>query len=527
VRFLPGLVRCLAGLVGSTPLESNEAHHEAMAPLAHPPASTSTSARDPLPTRDSTLDAVVGGAGPNGLAAAITMARAGRSVRVIEGAAAPGGGARSSEATLPGFVHDTCSAIHPLGRISPFFAGVDLARHGLRWIEPPAAIAHPLDGGRAVLVTRDVETTARLLGRYRDPYRGLVGPLARRFRDLAPDLLAPFHVPLRPRRATALAWFGFHGLQPASWLARRFRDDEARAVLAGAAAHSLLRLDEPVSGAAALLLLGSAHADGWPFPVGGAGRISDALVAEARSLGVEIETGREVRGLADLPASRIALLDTGPRALAEIAGNRLPAGYRRKLRGYRYGPGVFKLDIAIEGSIPWQNETVALAGTVHLGGTFEEIAASEAAANAGRHHPRPLVLLAQQSLFDRTRAPEGRNAIWAYCHVPKGSTMDVSGVILAQIERFAPGFRERILATRSTTPADLEAYNPNNVGGDMSGGRIDIRQLFARPVARFDPYTTPDPRLFLCSSSTPPGGGVHGMCGWHAAHSALRRLDGS
>jgi phytoene dehydrogenase-like protein len=475
--------------------------------------------------RYSTLDAVVVGAGPNGLAAAITMARAGRSVQVLERAAAPGGGARSSEATLPGFVHDTCSAIHPLGRLSPFFADLDLARHGLRWVEPPAAIAHPLDGGRAVLVTRDIDQTAVLLGRDGDAYRQLLGPMARRFRDLAPDLLAPFHVPLQPRRAATLAWFGFHGLQPATWLARRFRDDAARAVLAGAAAHSLLRLDEPVSGAAALLLLGSAHADGWPFPEGGAGRISDALVTEVRSLGVEIATGRDVQGLADLPASRVALFDTGPRALADVAGNRLPAGYRRKLRGYRYGPAVFKLDIAIDGAVPWQNETVALAGTVHLGGSFEEIAASEAAANAGRHHPRPFVLLAQQSLFDRTRAPVGRNAIWAYCHVPNGSSTDMSDAILRQIERFAPGFRERILAMRATGPADLEAHNPNNVGGDMSGGRIDLRQLFTRPVARLDPYSTPDPRLFLCSSSTPPGGGVHGMCGWHAAHSALRRLD--
>ena len=477
--------------------------------------------------RDSTLDAVVVGAGPNGLAAAITLARAGRSVRILERAAEPGGGARSSEATLPGFVHDICSAVHPFGRTSPFFAATDLGRPGLRWVEPPAAVAHPLDGGRAVLVTRDLEATARQLGRDADAYRGLFGPLVGHFGELARDILAPFHVPLRPRRALRLARFGLQAVQPATWLTRRFRDDPARAVFAGAAAHALLRLDEPVSGAAGLVLLGAAHHDGWPFPEGGAGRITDGLVAEAMSLDVEIATNRPVETLADLPASRVAVFDTGPRTLADVAGNRLPSGYRRRLRGFRYGASVFKVDIAVDGPIPWQNEIVAQAGTVHLGGTFEEIATSEADANAGRLNPRPFVLLAQQSLFDSTRAPAGKHAIWAYCHVPHGSNADRTDAIVGQIERFAPGFRDRILAIKATSAADLEAYNPNNVGGDMSGGRIDIRQLFTRPVARLDPYSTPDPRLFLGSSSTPPGGGVHGMCGWHAAHSALRRLDAS
>jgi phytoene dehydrogenase-like protein len=472
-------------------------------------------------------DAVVVGAGPNGLAAAITLARAGRAVRVLERAAQPGGGARSGEATLPGFVHDTCSAVHPFGRLSPFFKSTELGRHGLRWVEPPAAVAHPLDGGHAVLVTRDVETTARTLGRDCDAYRRLFGPLVRSFDDLTPEVLAPFHVPLRPRRALRLARFGLHALQPATLLARRFHDRPARALLAGAAAHSLLRLDEVVSGAAALLMLGSAHADGWPFPEGGAGRITDALVAEAAELGVEVVTDAPVATIDDLPASRVALFDTGPRAIADVAAGRLPERYARRLRGYRYGPAVWKLDLALDGPIPWQNESVALAGTVHLGGTFEEIAASEAAATAGRPNLRPFVLLAQQSLFDPTRSPAGKHAVWAYCHVPNGSTVDHTEAILGQIERFAPGFRERILAIRATTPAQLAAYNPNNVGGEVAGGRIDIRQLFTRPVARIDPYATPDPRLFLCSSSTPPGGGVHGMCGWHAAHSALRRLDAS
>jgi phytoene dehydrogenase-like protein len=475
----------------------------------------------------SRLDAVVVGAGPNGLSAAITLARAGRSVRVLERAAEIGGGARSAEHTLPGFVHDTCSAIHPFGRTSPFFIEAALERHGLRWIDPPAAFAHPLDGGRAVIVTRDVDATARLLGRDADAYLRLVDPLAGSFGELIPDILAPFHIPLRPRRTLRLARFGFHGLQPATWLARRFRDDAARAVLAGVAAHSVLSLSEPISGAAALVMLGSAHHDGWPFPEGGAGRIAAALGAELLALGGTIETGREVAALEDLPASRLALFDTSPRALDQVAGSRLPDGYRQKLRGFRYGPSVDKLDIAIEGQVPWQHEAVGLAGTVHLGGTFEEIARSEADATAGRVNPRPFVLLAQQSQFDRSRAPEGRNTIWAYCHVPHGSTADMTEAILGQIERFAPGFRERVLAITRTSPQDLESYNPNNVGGDMSGGRMDLRQLFTRPAARLDPYSTPDPRLFLCSSSTPPGGGIHGMPGWHAAHSALRRLSGA
>jgi phytoene dehydrogenase-like protein len=478
-----------------------------------------TSARGPA------TDAVVVGAGPNGLAAAITIAREGRSVTVLERAADVGGGARSAELTLPGFVHDVCSAVHPFGRTSPFFREADLERHGLRWVEPPAAFAHPLDDGRAFIVTRDVDATAAQLGRDRDAYRGLVGPLVRGFGELIPDILAPFHIPLRPRRAVRLARFGFHALQPATWLARRFRDAPARAVLAGAAAHSVLRLDEPISGAAALVMLGSAHHDGWPFPEGGAGRVSEALAAELRALGGTIDTGREVTALEDMPRAKVALFDTSPRALERAASSRLPERYRGKLRNYRYGPSVFKLDIAIEGPIPWRNEAVGRAGTVHLGGTFEEIARGEADAASGRVNDRPFVLLAQQSPFDRSRAPGNGNTVWAYSHVPHASTVDYTEIILRQIERFAPGFRERILKVAATTPAELEAYNPNNIGGDMSGGRIDLRQLFTRPVARVDPYSTPDPRLFLCSSSTPPGGGIHGMCGWHAAHSVLRRLE--
>ena len=471
------------------------------------------------------LDAVVVGAGPNGLAAAILLARAGHEVKVLERAAEPGGGARSAELTMPGFVHDVCSAIHPFGRTSPFFAEVDLARHGLHWVEPPVAVAHPLDGGRAVLVTRDVEATAGQLGRDAAAYRGLVGPLVRSFGPLIPDILAPFHVPLSPRRAARLAWFGFHALQPAALLARRFEDEAARATLAGFAAHSVLPLSEPISGAAALVMLGSAHFDGWPFPAGGSGQITRALVAELAALGGAVETEHAVLSLADLPPSRVAVFDTGPRALVEVAGRRLPAGYRRALRRFRYGPSVFKLDLALDGPIPWQADGVDQAGTVHVGGTFEEIAASEADAAEGRASERPFVLLAQQSRFDRSRAPGNAESVWAYCHVPHGSTVDMTDAILRQVERFAPGVRDRIMAVSKIDADDLAGYNPNNVGGDMTGGRMGLRQLFTRPAIRVDPYSTPDPRLFLCSSSTPPGGGIHGMCGLHAAHSVLQRLE--
>jgi phytoene dehydrogenase-like protein len=470
------------------------------------------------------VDAVVVGGGPNGLASAIELARRGHSVTVLEAAPTVGGGARSDQRTLPGFVHDACSAIYPFGRSSPFFREAGVERHGVTWIAPPSAIGHPLDDGTAVLLERDVDATAATLGEDRRAYRQLLGPLVRWFDDLLPDILAPFHIPLRPRRLIRLGLFGVVALQPATLLARRFKGERARALLAGAAAHSILRLGEPVSGASALVMLASAHHDGWPFPAGGATAIPQALAAELRALGGTIETGRYVQRLADLPAHRVALFDTSPRQLSRIAGERLPARYRRALDRFRMGPGVFKLDLAIDGAIPWRAPELARAGTVHVGGTFEDIARSEAQVAAGRPPERPFVLLAQQSLFDRSRAPEGQNTVWAYCHVPNGSTADMTEPILAQVERFAPGFRERILATTATSPAELEAYNANCIGGDVAGGRNNLGQLFTRPAWRIDPYSTPDPSIFICSASTPPGGGVHGMCGFHAARSAERRL---
>ena len=471
------------------------------------------------------VDAVVVGSGPNGLAAAIEIARAGHSVTVIEAATTVGGGVRSDELTLPGFIHDTCSGVHPFGRTSAFFRSVDLAQHGLRWIEPGAPLGHPLDDGTAVMAERDVDATAAGLGSDGPAYRRLIGPLVADWHALADDLLAPFHVPLWPPRAIRMARFGWPAIQSATAVARRFEGDRARALFAGAAAHSIIRLTEPVSAASALVMLASAHADGWPFPQGGAGRLSEAMASELGRLGGSIELGQTVRHLDDLPAASATLLDLTTRGVLEVAGDRFPSGYRRRLERFRYGAGVFKVDIAIEGEIPWRAAELQRAGTVHLGGTFEEIARSEAAVFAGGVSERPFVLLAQQSVFDRSRAPDGRNTVWAYCHVPNGWSGDATERIVGQVERFAPGFRERILKVATRDAAGYEAYNANNIGGDIAGGRIDLGQLFTRPSLRiFDPYSTPDPGIFICSASTPPSGGVHGASGLHAARSALRRL---
>ncbi len=403
----------------------------------------------------------------------------------------------------------------------------NLEARGLRWIDPPAALGHPLDDGTAVMVRGGVDRTAAALADQHDAdaYRRLFGPLVEAWESLLPDLLAPFHVPLAPRRAIRLARFGWQGLRPATRIARRFRGVRARALLGGAMAHSTIGLNEPISAAAGLVLLGGAHADGWPFPEGGAGRLPELMADELRALGGSIVLDRRIERLDELPRHRVALFDVMPKNLAAIAGASLPAGYRRGLERYRHGAGVFKLDLAIEGIIPWKAAELFDAGTVHLGGTFEEIARSEAAVARGQAPDRPFVLLTQTSQFDRTRAPEGRNTVWAYCHVPNGSDVDMTEPILRQIERFAPGFRERIVATAVSGPARLEAYNANNVGGDIGGGRLDLGQLFTRPTRRFlDPYATPNRTIFLCSSATPPGGGIHGMCGFHAARSALGRL---
>jgi phytoene dehydrogenase-like protein len=466
-------------------------------------------------------DAIVVGSGPNGLAAAITLAEAGRSVLVLEGAETAGGGCRSAELTLPGYVHDVCAAVHPLAAGSPFFRSLPLAELGVELVHPPVPAAHPLGDGTAVALERSVDATAARLGPDGEAYRALVGPLVGDADALLPAVLAP---PLRPpRHPVVLARLARRGLRSAVGLAGRFSGERARALLAGMAAHSSRPLDAPLTAAFGLLLAVLGHAVGWPVVRGGSGRLADAMAAYLRALGGEIETGRPVASLDELPPARAVLLDVTPRQLAAIAGARLPASYRRRLAAYRYGPGAFKVDWALAGPIPWRAPAAARAATVHLGGSMAEIAAAEAAVAGGGHPERPFVLLAQQTLADPSRAPEGRHTAWAYCHVPAGSPVDMTERIERQVERFAPGFRDLVLARAARGPADAERENPNRVGGDIGGGLQDLRQTIARPVARADPYATPARGVYICSSSTPPGGGVHGMCGHLAARSALRR----
>ena len=468
----------------------------------------------------SDYDAVVVGAGPNGLAAAIELARAGRSVLVREGAETIGGGVRSAELTLPGFTHDVCSAIHPLAAASPFFRTLPLGEHGLEWIEPPLPLAHPLDGGAAAVLHRSVAETAAGLAADERSYEAVFGPPVRDWSRLETALLGPL---LRvPRHPLAMARFGLSALQPALGFARRhFDGGPARALFAGLAAHSILPLETLGSASFGLVLGATGHAVGWPLPRGGSQGIADALASYLRSLGGEIQTGAPVESLAELSA-RTVLCDVTPRQFVRLAGERLPTRYRKGLERFRYGPGVFKLDWALSGPIPWTAPACAQAGTVHLGGTLEEIAASERAPANGETSERPFVLLTQPSLFDDTRAPEGSHTAWAYCHVPNGSTTELTETIERQVERFAPGFRELILARSAAGPAELERRNPNLVGGDIGGGSNVLRQLVARPVFRPVPYRTPLNGVYLCSASTPPGGGVHGMCGYLAARAALR-----
>jgi len=465
-------------------------------------------------------DAVVVGSGPNGLSAAIVLARAGRQVTVLEGSETIGGGCRSEELTLPDFVHDTCSTVHALALASPFLSSLPLAEHGLELVHPDAPLAHPLDDGSAVLLERSVEETAGRLGADGDAYRRLFDPLVSSSDDLMRGVLGPLRPPRHP---LLMARFGSSALRSASGLARsRFEGERARALLAGCAAHSMLSLRSPASAAFGIVLATSAHSVGWPVARGGSQRLADALASHLRSLGGEIETGRWVESLGELEGFGMTLLDVTPRQLRRLAGSRLPDGYARRLDRYRYGPGVFKLDCALDGPIPWTAPEVARAGTVHLGGTLDEIAASEETAVRGEHSERPFVLLVQPSLFDDARAPDGTHTAWAYCHVPAGSTRDMTAAIEAQIERFAPGFRDLIAARSAMGPAEVERRNPNYIGGDINGGAQDLRQLFTRPVARPVPYSTPVEGLYICSSSTPPGGGVHGMCGYWAARAALR-----
>jgi len=467
-------------------------------------------------------DATIVGAGPNGLAAAITLAQAGQKVLVLEAKATIGGGTRTAEITLPGFRHDICSAIHPLGLASPFFRNLPLADFGLEWIQPPAALAHPLEDGRAAVLSQSLEESSTSLGDDRQAYVRLFSPLVDSWQAILDDILGPF--PLPPKHPLPLTRFGLLALRSASGLAKsRFKDVPARALMAGLAGHGMLPIEEITTASMALVLGLLAHAVGWPIPKGGSQAISNAMAAYLKSLGGEIVTDQLVTDPADLPPSKAVLLDITPHQIVQIYGEQLPNKYRQQLEGYRYGPGVCKVDYALSGPIPWKAKVCAQAGTVHLGGTLEEISASERAVWRGKYAERPLVLLAQQSLFDASRSPAGQHTAWAYCHVPHGSTKDVSERITAQIERFAPGFQDLILAKHVYTAAEMQSYNPNYIGGDINGGVQDWRQLFPRPVARWSPYTTPIKGLYICSSSTPPGGGVHGMCGYHAAQVVISK----
>lgn len=472
----------------------------------------------------SEYDAVIVGSGPNGLGAAVALARAGYSALVVEGAATVGGGTRSAALTLPGFVHDVCSAAFPMAVATPFFPSLPLGEHGLEWLQPEFPCAHPLDDGSAAVLARSVDETADALGADAANYHRLVDPLVANADTMFRELVGPFRFPRHPIVATRFAW---RGLRSGRGLAESYMRTEAgKALIAGLAAHAVLPLDRLPGGAVALMLGVAGHHAGWPVARGGARTIADALASLLRSLGGRIECGRWVTSLDELPPSRVTLLDLTPRQILAVAGPKLPAGYRRSLGRFRYGIGTFKVDWALAGPIPWTAAACRKAGTVHVGGTLDEIATGEQQAWDGGVAEKPFVLLTQPSLFDPSRAPPGRHTAWGYAHVAHGSTVDMTDRIEAQVERFAPGFRDLILARYVTSPAAMEAYNPNYIGGDIGGGVNDLWQLFTRPVARLNPYSTPVPGLYICSASTPPGGGVHGLCGYFAARAAAKYLGG-
>lgn len=468
-------------------------------------------------------DAIVVGSGPNGLSAAITMQRAGLAVLLLEGKDTIGGGMRTQELTLPGFKHDVCSAIHPMAMGSPFFSTLPLDQHGLEFIHTPLAAAHPFDTGRAAFLSVSPEETAAALGSDEATYLRLIKPLVAHWEELAEDTMGPLRFPAHP---LTLAKFGIHALRSANAVSRYFNTEKARGLWGGMAAHSLQPLERLTTAAIGLVLMAVGHRKGWPIPRGGSQSIAQALASYFVSLGGQIETRVMVNSMHDLPAHKVVLFDVTPKQLLAIAGERFSSLYRWQLERYRYGMGVFKIDWALDGPVPFRSEECMRAATVHLGNTYAEVEASEKLTSMGRHADRPFVLLSQQSVFDATRAPEGKHTVWGYCHVPNGSTKDMTTAIENQVERFAPGFKERILAKHVMGPAQMEAYNPNYIGGDINGGVIDLWQLYTRPALRLSPYRTSAKGIYICSSSTPPGGGVHGMCGYHAAKTALRDVFG-
>ena len=464
--------------------------------------------------------ACVVGSGPNGLAAAIVLAQAGLQVGVFEAEAMPGGGVRSMKLTLPGFLHDFGSAVYPLGAGSPFFSRLRLREHGLEWVHSPAPLAHPLDDGSAVTLERELRDNETSLGEDGRIWSNLLRPFVEHWKEFAPEVLGP--QPSIPRHPLLMARFGMTSFLSARTVARRFRNERTRALFAGLAAHSFLSLDEPLSGAFAMLMAIPAHAVGWPIVQGGSQSLTKALCSYLATLGGVVRTSSRVGSLDELPEHDVVLCDVTPRQLIRIGGARLSATYKRRLASFQYGPGVFKLDYALSAPIPWKARECLRAATVHVGGSFDEIAASEKAVRNGQHSDRPFVLLVQPALFDPSRAPSGKHTVWAYCHVPNGSRVNMLEKVEAQIERFAPGFRDCVLARSVLDPADLESMDANLVGGDISGGIIDIRHFLLRPSWRH--YATSAKNVYLCSASTPPGGGVHGMCGYHAARMALKRL---
>ena len=466
-------------------------------------------------------DAIVVGAGPNGLAAAVTLARAGRSVLVVEAGDVIGGGTRTEELTNPGFLHDVCSAVHPLLMASPFFREQPLVEHGLHVAHPVTALAHPLDDGTAAVMDKDLGGTVSCLGRDGPAYERVMKPLVRHADAIVDAIM---YAPRPPRHPFASLHYARHALRSSAAFAySTFATEHARALHSGIAAHSMLPLDRIPSAAVALLLGMMGHAYGWPVVRGGSQKIADALGAQLTALGGDIKTGWRVERFAELPPAEVVLFDLTPRQVLAIAGDRFPGRYRRALERFRHGAGVFKIDWALDGPVPWTAEACRDAGTVHLGGTFAEVAASEDAVARGVHPDRPFVLFAQPNVADLSRSPEGTSTAWGYCHVPHGSTVDMTDAIESQVERFAPGFRDRIIGRSVMGPAAMEAHNANYIGGDISGGVQDLRQLFTRPAVRWPLYSTPDPKIWFCSSSTPPGGGVHGMCGYNAANAVLAR----